>query len=181
LAQARVKGNCRRNPRASDAMAFRLPLALCLGALAWGAAVEEACDTEDAEEMVALQAKAEGKEKAGAKGEHKAKDCVDIEWAWKNGVGCFEFQKYDWCTTSGGTGSGWYATWGTIQDYSHDGYDATQACCACGGGTSTTAPCEDGKTRFADCSYFVQKGSCDTHKLYMEKVCPLSCGFCNRA
>jgi hypothetical protein len=36
-------------------MAFRLPLALCLGALARGAAVEEACDNEDAEEMVALQ------------------------------------------------------------------------------------------------------------------------------
>lgn len=36
-------------------MAFRLPLALYLGALARGAAAKEACDSEDAEEMVALQ------------------------------------------------------------------------------------------------------------------------------
>jgi len=52
---ARVKGNFWGSRRAARAMAFRLPLALCLGALARGAAVEEACDSEDAEEMVALQ------------------------------------------------------------------------------------------------------------------------------
>jgi predicted outer membrane repeat protein len=39
------------------------------------------------------------------------------------------------CTTDGGYGSGWELSYGMFQDYAVGNIDATQACCACGGGS----------------------------------------------
>ena len=49
------------------------------------------------------------------------------------GEGCDDHVTFGYCV-DGGYGPGWDATWGQFSDYAVDGIDASQACCACGGG-----------------------------------------------
>eukprot|EP00729_Bicosta_minor_P018203 gene18203-15822_t len=80
--------------------------------------------------------------------------CQDWPPGWKDNLteGCTNYAKSDqwYCTSDGGFGPGWDpegdGDWGTFSDYQVNGVDATQACCACGGGiqpattaTTTTA------------------------------------------
>merc|ERR1712060_477047 len=48
---------------------------------------------------------------------------------------CDVYEEQLWCTKSGGRGSGWHEEWGVFDGFSFDGVPATEACCACGGGT----------------------------------------------
>ena len=50
-------------------------------------------------------------------------------------VECPRYAANEWCTPSGGYGPGWPASMGSFADHASGGVDATQACCACGGGT----------------------------------------------
>jgi len=47
--------------------------------------------------------------------------------------GCYEYVTLGYCL-DGGYGPSWEASWGQFSDYAVDGIDASQACCACGGG-----------------------------------------------
>ena len=47
--------------------------------------------------------------------------------------GCYEYVTLGYCL-DGGYGPAWEASWGQFSDYAVDGIDASQACCACGGG-----------------------------------------------
>lgn len=62
--------------------------------------------------------------------------CVDATgpWADTEGDGCDAYAANSWCTTLGGQGPGWDGESGPLRDYADHGKDATQACCACGGG-----------------------------------------------
>lgn len=63
--------------------------------------------------------------------------CMDRRgWVDSYGYTCDMYVDRDYCTPSGGFGRGWDAGWGSnYRDYvSVDGFDATQACCGCGGG-----------------------------------------------
>lgn len=63
--------------------------------------------------------------------------CLDRpNWVDSYGYTCKLYADGQYCTADGGFGPGWDPSWGS--DYraytSADGIDATQACCACGGG-----------------------------------------------
>ena len=73
--------------------------------------------------------------------EEATKRCVDLKvegslvaWATKDGDSCANYKRNNWCTEAGEPGKGWHAWYGKFQDWAHNGYDASQACCACGGG-----------------------------------------------
>jgi len=56
-------------------------------------------------------------------------------WTNQDGDTCRTYHNYDYCTSSGGTGSGWQTRWGRISDfYDNQGNTAIDACCTCGGG-----------------------------------------------
>lgn len=60
--------------------------------------------------------------------------CIDFPTNFKDSSGydCADYATKQWCTSSGGFGSGWMSDWGTFADHSNkDGIDATTACCAC--------------------------------------------------
>jgi len=65
--------------------------------------------------------------------------CTDYppEWSDSDGDDCFAYQYNDFCTLSGGAGSSWDDDWGTFQSFTMSGHDASDACCACGGGSHT--------------------------------------------
>ena len=50
------------------------------------------------------------------------------------------YSENKYCTASRGFGNGWSRSWGTFADYATGGKDASQACCACGGGEASD-PC----------------------------------------
>jgi hypothetical protein len=61
--------------------------------------------------------------------------CDDLfNWRTSTGFGCSDYAKYNFCETDGSSGSGWDDSFGKFSDYAIDGVDASQACCACGGG-----------------------------------------------
>jgi len=66
--------------------------------------------------------------------------CSDSPSSWSDQQAetCGQFESNNWCTSSGGKGGGWRSSWGEITDYydSH-GNTAFDACCACGGGSSS--------------------------------------------
>ena len=72
---------------------------------------------------------------------HCLQECVDIDWVSSTGYSCSDYGvgtgSGPWCTESGGCGSGWGNSWGTFTDWANNGHDASTACCACGGGSST--------------------------------------------
>ena len=64
--------------------------------------------------------------------------CTDspTNWADAGGYTCAAYSENNYCTT-GGVGLGWRSSWGTFADYATGGKDASQACCACGGGEAS--------------------------------------------
>lgn len=70
--------------------------------------------------------------------------CVDSPSNWVSGgdsssdqESCSVYASYNYCTSTGGEGSGWKSSWGKISDWANsDGLSAADACCACGGGRS---------------------------------------------
>mmetsp|Transcript_81922 Transcript_81922/g.144617 ORF Transcript_81922/g.144617 Transcript_81922/m.144617 type:complete len:166 (-) Transcript_81922:168-665(-) len=70
----------------------------------------------------------------------EAGGCLDTvigytDWTSNNGRTCCEYYSNDWCTTSGGYGSGWGNN-GDFSEWANGGYTAVQACCSCGGGSN---------------------------------------------
>ena len=57
-----------------------------------------------------------------------------LDWVDSDGDGCSVYSAQDYCTPTGGVGPGWSIDWGAFADYATDGKDASEACCACGGG-----------------------------------------------
>jgi len=68
--------------------------------------------------------------------------CSDSIANWRDldGYNCLDYETNEWCTADGSSGSGWAFFWGALSNYAFGGYDATTACCACGGGLSSTTP-----------------------------------------
>mmetsp|Transcript_82277 Transcript_82277/g.172269 ORF Transcript_82277/g.172269 Transcript_82277/m.172269 type:complete len:1356 (-) Transcript_82277:98-4165(-) len=62
-------------------------------------------------------------------------DCSDMDWKDSFGYNCETYANDKLCTSDGGEGSGWNSNWGSLSDFAKDGKDATDACCACGGGS----------------------------------------------
>ena len=62
--------------------------------------------------------------------------CADSPPGWTDseGDGCQDYKDGEYCTAAGQAGLGWDPAWGTLSQYANDGKDATEACCACGGG-----------------------------------------------
>lgn len=62
--------------------------------------------------------------------------CVDLPFQSKDGkTTCLGYEQRHLCTPDGGYGSGWDRKhYGTFRRWAINGVDATQACCACGGG-----------------------------------------------
>ena len=72
--------------------------------------------------------------------------CTDLPWdstvgggaTWtaSNGKTCQNYEDNKWCTSEGGYGTGWPSGDVSFSSFARGGVDATQACCACGGGTT---------------------------------------------
>lgn len=62
--------------------------------------------------------------------------CMDdpLGWTDMNGNGCTNYKQFNWCTKRGHQGAGWDVAWGSFRLWARRGTDASQACCACGGG-----------------------------------------------
>ena len=67
--------------------------------------------------------------------------CVDSPPNWKDSGGdnCAAYRSLKYCTPRGEPGNGWLPGLGTFAQYARDGKDASQACCACGGGDRGTS------------------------------------------
>ncbi|CAJ1378305.1 unnamed protein product [Effrenium voratum] len=67
--------------------------------------------------------------------------CVDLlaDWRDKDGESCAAYGSRGWCS-DGSYGAGWPASWGAFSDHAFGGYDASMACCACGGGVRRQRP-----------------------------------------
>eukprot|EP00667_Euglena_gracilis_P006055 EG_transcript_6096 len=65
-----------------------------------------------------------------------ANNCVDSPVGWKDSYDytCQMYADQNLCTADGAVGTGWNAAWGDFARYANQGKDASQACCACGGG-----------------------------------------------
>lgn len=65
--------------------------------------------------------------------------CSDTpSWSDQQSETCSDFESNNWCTSSGQPGSGWHKSWGKISDFrDNHGNSAKDACCACGGGSSS--------------------------------------------
>lgn len=65
--------------------------------------------------------------------------CTDFPPSWTDSEGdaCYSYSVLSLCTSDGHSGSGWRKEWGTFQSFTSNGYDASEACCACGGGSFT--------------------------------------------
>jgi len=61
--------------------------------------------------------------------------CTAVEKWWRDIYDdtCDDYVEMDYCTSSGGHGTGWEPEWGSFRNYARSGHDATTACCACGG------------------------------------------------
>ena len=62
--------------------------------------------------------------------------CNDVipNWVDTRGFTCRDYEENNWCTASGGYGSGWSSGWGMFSNYAVNGFAATDACCKCGAG-----------------------------------------------
>jgi hypothetical protein len=66
--------------------------------------------------------------------------CTDLSPDWSvsflgSSHNCSQFGARHYCSPYGGYGQAWASVLGTFDDWQHDGFTATQACCACGGGS----------------------------------------------
>ena len=51
---------------------------------------------------------------------------------------CQKYKDSKWCTLDGGYGTGWLSSYGSFSTFANsEGVDASQACCACGGGKTS--------------------------------------------
>lgn len=66
--------------------------------------------------------------------------CTDYppDWSDNEGDGCYAYVFHKYCSADGKTGEGWEDDWGTFADFTDMGYDASRACCGCGGGSFTS-------------------------------------------
>eukprot|EP00301_Raphidiophrys_heterophryoidea_P019598 c4499_g1_i2.p1 GENE.c4499_g1_i2~~c4499_g1_i2.p1 ORF type:complete len:762 (+),score=150.49 c4499_g1_i2:107-2392(+) len=69
--------------------------------------------------------------------------CTDVSgWADKDGFTCDDYRNYRLCGGSGRYGEGWLSDSAlepySFRSFANKGVDATQACCACGGGVLNT-------------------------------------------
>ena len=92
--------------------------------------------------------------------------CVDTpkEWTDRTRVSCDDYKNKSYCTSSGGYGPGWPSRWGSFADHKSGGKDATQACCACGGGAGICVPtCRvlEGSETHVICAYLVMGSPMD--------------------
>ena len=87
-----------------------------------------------------------------------ASGCADLPDGWMSSTkaNCQQYKERKWCTPDGKYGTGWSTTYGTFARWAVGGKDASQACCACGGGTtdgvsaSTITYVQKCKRAFAD-------------------------------
>lgn len=71
--------------------------------------------------------------------------CKDAPENWKDSMGhtCSDYIDGGFCTDQRDEGPNWQEAWGTLKSYANQGYWASSACCACGGGSRRYAPtCE---------------------------------------
>jgi len=66
-------------------------------------------------------------------------DLPGFKWVDVEGNGCQVYENSQWCDNAGRYGAGWEAAAGTFSERSVHGLDATEACCACGGGCTGIA------------------------------------------
>ena len=61
---------------------------------------------------------------------------VVMEWRSSMGDSCLDYKMLLYCNADGSSGLNWASTYphATFATFAVDGYDATTACCACGGG-----------------------------------------------
>jgi hypothetical protein len=124
--------------------------------------------------------------------------CIDEPLGWSDdwNSGCANYYVEGWCTSSGGYGPNWQSEWGTFSEQQADGIGPDQACCRCGGGSSsqplpTQAPQWDPKPCwFINFIYgMFQLDLCEpeaTHSFLLDGnlgsikyMCPASCGYCS--
>eukprot|EP00992_Anisonema_acinus_P005343 TRINITY_DN1793_c0_g1_i1.p1 TRINITY_DN1793_c0_g1~~TRINITY_DN1793_c0_g1_i1.p1 ORF type:complete len:224 (+),score=52.76 TRINITY_DN1793_c0_g1_i1:56-673(+) len=75
---------------------------------------------------------------------HCTPECKTTPYWWQSSTGhtCEDYEANQWCA-NGGYGSGWLSSFGTFDQWRNDytGTDASQACCACGGGAAENYGC----------------------------------------
>jgi len=64
---------------------------------------------------------------------------TEVMWESSTGTSCYDHESLSFCTEEGEPGVGWDVTFGSFAEWKNGGLDATQACCACGGGVRTEA------------------------------------------
>lgn len=72
--------------------------------------------------------------------------CRDLEgWEDSQGISCYWYSKWSMCTPTGGYGTGYVydPAYAPFRSWANGGIDATQACCACGGGVVPELGCSD--------------------------------------
>ena len=80
-----------------------------------------------------------------------ASGCADLPgWMSSTKANCQQYKELKWCTPDGKYGTGWSTTYGTFAKWAVGGKDASQACCACGGGdpvgNTACSACPSGNT-----------------------------------
>jgi hypothetical protein len=78
---------------------------------------------------------------------HHTENAVTMEWRSSVGDSCLDYEYFQFCEDDGSYGEGWATKYpdATYSTFAVDSYDASQACCYCGGGdevpeTATPAP-----------------------------------------
>ncbi|CAK0868359.1 unnamed protein product [Prorocentrum cordatum] len=99
--------------------------------------------------------------------------CTDYPPGWSDSDGdeCYSYEFNEFCTASGGYGPGWDQGWGTFGSFAMGGYDASTACCSCGGGSDINQGYNDNRCADTDgwrdtdgdaCSDYSQFSYCTT-------------------
>ena len=71
---------------------------------------------------------------------HPPSTCEDspIDWESSTKAPCSQYSELQWCTLDGGYGTGWNPAYVDFAKWGVNGVDASQACCACGGGLKSS-------------------------------------------
>jgi hypothetical protein len=89
--------------------------------------------------------------------------CTDNPSDWvsssSSGSTCTDYVNNNYCTSSGGFGTGWQSSYGVFDDYATDGIDASEACCGCGGGSTGSPTATPTSTPTAGTSDAITTGS----------------------
>jgi hypothetical protein len=75
--------------------------------------------------------------------------CTDYpaDWTDSDGDDCYAYSFNEFCTAEGGFGKDWDKSWGSFESFTKDGYHASTACCACGGGRDTAQGYNDNRCK----------------------------------